>query len=145
LRASRAAAPDNASGESATLLTATETSVNGAFLQTGGNITLNAGTYTVSATVKGSGFSMWQIVETSVATNQVRAWMNAQTGVLGSTARESTATTITAITHDRTPIGDGWRHAATFTLNATTTVFIRALWGFALSSCLARCAQTRLK
>jgi hypothetical protein len=124
LRAGRADAVNSATGEPATLLTATETSVNGGYLQAT-TITLAAGTYTVSSIVKGSAFAMWQVVESTVTANFARAWINATTGVLGSAIVNGAATTITAITHARTAVGDGWRHAVTFTLNATTTIFLR--------------------
>lgn len=122
LRASRAAAPDSATGEPATTLTATETNVNGAFLQAGA-IALAEGQYTLSAVLKGSGWAMLQIALSTDNAQTVRAWFNLGTGATGTANFAGAA--FSASSNAIAAVGDGYRCSITFTVAASGSFFLR--------------------
>lgn len=122
LRASRAAAPDSATGEPATILTATETNVNGGFLQAG-LLTLAPGTYTLSAPLAGSGWAMLQIALSTDGAQTARAWFNLGTGTTGSANFAGAA--FSAVSSGIVAVGDGYRCRITFTVAVSGTFFLR--------------------
>jgi hypothetical protein len=123
VRASRADAAGNATGEPATDLTATETNVNGAFVRAA-LVTLPAGTYTMSAVVKGTGWFLLRPGANAVFTDNAQAWFNLGTGAAGTVSLGSGASAFTGTpTSTITPVGDGaYRCTLTFTLGASVEI-----------------------
>jgi hypothetical protein len=122
LRASRAAAPDSATGEPATTVTANETNANGAFLSAG-SISLAAGTYTMSAPLKGAGWAMLQVVLSTDAAQQARAWFNLGSGSVGAATMAGAA--FSAVSSGIVAVGDGYRCRITFTIGSPATFLLR--------------------
>lgn len=104
----------------ATRLVATETNVNGGFLNA--TSTLGAGTYTFSTYVEGSGWFKLRSLVSSDFTDAAFAWFNLDTGSLGSVGLGSTASVISSPSATISPFGTGYRVTLTYTTGSTASI-----------------------
>jgi hypothetical protein len=124
IRVSRADAPDSATGQPATTVTANATDANGAYISMP-NLTLAAGQHTLSAVVKGTGWFTLRPSRDGTFGDAAQAWFNLGTGVAGTVSLAGGAAQFTAVSATISAVGDGYQVSVTFTLASTTTVALR--------------------
>ncbi|WP_143529853.1 hypothetical protein [Salibaculum halophilum] len=112
------------SGEPATVLTATQAHVSGAFMR--GEIhSFTAGTYTLSAIARGTGwFVMRPTVESNFA-DAAGAWFNLGAGSVATVALASGASIFANPLASIVPVGTGYRVSITFTVTTAAPLTMR--------------------